>query len=333
MSLARPTTCAAVMVVLSALALSPHLALAQPAPRPARHPDEAGPDFAIQGEYAGQLDDGTPLGVQVMALGHGRFRARAFVGGLPADGWDGTPPTAGEGTAVDGVVELVGQHGSGRIADGVMTLADSSGQVVGRLPRIERASPTLGARPPDDARVLFDGTHKEHFTGGRVMEDGSLTTGVRTVDSFGDMRLHLEFKVPFMPGHRGQDRGNSGVYLQERYEVQILDSFGLDPRDNECGALYGLRAPNINASLPPLTWQTYDIHFRAARFDEAGERTAPAMITVRHNGVRIHEDFELPHESPRGRAETGGRGPIYLQFHLCPVEFRNIWLVEPTDDE
>jgi hypothetical protein len=130
-----------------------------------------------------------------------------------------------------------------------------------------------------------------------------------------------------MPLARGQARGNSGVYIQKRYEVQILDSFGLRGADNECGGLYKQRAPLLNMSFPPLIWQTYDIDFTAARFDAAGKKTANARITVRQNGVVIHDNIEITAKTGGGSVEGPDPLPIKLQDHGNLVHFRNIWIV------
>ncbi len=152
---------------------------------------------------------------------------------------------------------------------------------------------------------------------------------IRSKRSFEDHRIHLEFRTPFMPEARGQGRGNSGVYVQGSYEVQVLDSFGLEGRDNECGGIYKVSVPRINMCAPPLQWQTYDITFRAPRFDAQGNKTEDARITVLHNGVSIHDDVTLP--GPTGGSldrNIGEPGPLYLQDHGNPVRFRNIWIEE-----
>ena len=131
-----------------------------------------------------------------------------------------------------------------------------------------------------------------------------------------------------MPNDRGQARGNSGVYVQSRYEVQVLDSFGLEGKDNECGGIYSVGAPRVNMCYPPLTWQTYDIDFRAARYDSEGKKTENARVTVRHNGVLIHHDVELPKHTPGRHAEAPEPDGLFLQDHGNPVVFRNIWVVE-----
>jgi hypothetical protein len=154
---------------------------------------------------------------------------------------------------------------------------------------------------------------------------GSIVTKKKSTD----FKLHLEFRTPFMPEARGQDRGNSGVYLQGRYEVQILDSYGLEGRDNECGGIYKVGGPRVNMCAAPMQWQTYDITFHAPRFDNNGRKKEEACVTVYHNGVKIHDKVEIP--KPTGGALDNNvtqPGGIYLQDHGNPVQFRNIWLVE-----
>jgi len=180
----------------------------------------------------------------------------------------------------------------------------------------------LNANDPDDKKVkwrIVDG----------AMEVKAGTGSIVTKRKFKDFKLHIEFRTPFMPDARGQGRGNSGVYLQGRYEVQVLDSYGLEGKDNECGGIYKVGAPLVNMCLPPGQWQTYDMTFRAPRFNAAGEKTGNAVVTVKHNGVTIHDERPIP--GPTGgaldnnAAEPGG---IYLQDHGNPVQFRNVWVVE-----
>jgi len=153
-----------------------------------------------------------------------------------------------------------------------------------------------------------------------------------TKRKFKDFKLHLEFRTSFMPAARGQSRGNSGVYLQGRYEVQILDSYGLKARHNECGGVYEIGTPLVNMCAPPLQWQTYDITFQAPRFDAAGKKVSDAQVSVVHNGVTIHDNLVVPRPTTlaldNNVSEPGG---ICLQDHGNEVQFRNIWLVERFD--
>jgi hypothetical protein len=189
----------------------------------------------------------------------------------------------------------------------------------------------MGAKSPRGAVVLFDGTTAKHFKGGRL-EGKVLREGVTSFRNFGDYHLHMEFKLNYAPTARGQGRSNSGVYMQGRYEVQILDSFGLAGKNNECGGIYEIRDPDLNMCLPPLAWQTYDIDFTAAVYDKAGKKTANARISVRHNGVLIHKNAELPRSTRASPVKEGFEpGPIYIQNHGNPLHFRNIWLVEKRE--
>ncbi|MCA8988249.1 MAG: DUF1080 domain-containing protein, partial [Planctomycetaceae bacterium] len=181
---------------------------------------------------------------------------------------------------------------------------------------------------PQNALILFGGAENELWKNMKVTEDGLLQEGCETVDNFGDFHLHLEFRLPYKPLGEGQDRGNSGVYLQRRYEVQVLDSFGDPLAFNHCGAIYRVRTPDQNMSLPPLTWQTYDIDFRAARFDDEGNKTEDMKIRVLHNGVPIHDAVEIPTKTGAGKPEGPEPLTILLQDHGNPVRYQNIWMVK-----
>ncbi len=295
-------------------------------------PAEGGIEFALQGEYLGEVerdDVPTKFGVQVIALGGGKFHAVGYWGGLPGAGWDRSERPEAEGKLEGGQLKIEADSGMAVIKAGKILIYDNSGEQVGQLKKIERPSPTLGKKPPEGAVVLFDGTSTDQFVKGRMTDDGLLMEGAVTKARFGSCLLHLEFRTPFMPCARGQGRGNSGCYVQGRYEVQILDSFGLEGRDNECGGIYRVRAPNVNMCLPPLSWQTYDIEFTAAEYDKQGKKVKPARMTVYHNGVLIHKDVELPGSTPGNILPEGLEpGPLYLQNHGCPVRFRNIWVLE-----
>ena len=293
----------------------------------------AGPDFAVQGEYTGELPDPDggklKIGVQVIALGDGKFRSVGYHGGLPGDGWqksDGKHTV--DGKTENGVTVLKGENHEGRIKDGVLTVVTSSGETVGQLNKVERKSPTLGAKPAAGAVVLFDGTNTDKFEGGKMTPEGWLEVGARSKQSFGSFQLHIEFRTPFMPTAEGQARGNSGVFLHECYEFQVLDSFGLEGKDNECGGFYSIAEPKVNMCFPPLSWQTYDFDFTAPKFDADGKKMVNARVTLRHNGVAIFDDFEIPKLNPGGRPNEGPTGPLMLQNHGNPVVYRNIWVVE-----
>jgi hypothetical protein len=304
-------------------------------------PAEAGPDFAVQGEYEGDLG-GQKVGAQVIAQGSGKFHGVLYHGGLPGADWE--PPQQKDeydGLTEGDVTTFKGKDGTGKIRGGVLTLIDSSGGEVAELKKVARRSATIGMAPSAGAVVLFDGTSLDQFKGGQLTADGLLTVGtlkdgkvVRgdlvSKESFGDFTLHLEFRTPFMPTATGQARGNSGVYLQNRYECQVLDSFGLSGENNECGGFYKVKAPSVNMCFPPLAWQTYDIVFTAPQIDNENKKVKNARVTVRQNGVTIHEDLELPGLTPGGEKQEAVAGPFKLQDHGNPVMFRNIWVVKKS---
>ncbi len=290
---------------------------------PFTDPNSAGPDYSVQGEYTGDN-----CAAQVIALGGGKFHVVGWRHGLP-----------GAADEVEKIVEMDG----GREGDKVVLTGSSwkgeilpSGELTGtndegkswQLKRVVRTSPTAGAKPPAGAAILFDGSNADAWLGGRMTDDHLLWMGAKSKQAFGDCTLHVEFRLAFMPEARGQGRSNSGVYVQDRYEVQVLDSFGLKGENNECGGIYTVASPKVNMCFPPLTWQTYDIEFEAARFDADGKKTRNAVMTVKHNGVLIHDHVEVPHTTTSvGRAEGAEPGPIQLQNHGCPVVYRNIWVV------
>ncbi|HTU25024.1 MAG TPA: DUF1080 domain-containing protein, partial [Pirellulales bacterium] len=138
-------------------------------------------------------------------------------------------------------------------------------------------------------------------------------------------------RLPYMPKARSQGRGNSGCYMQGRYEVQVLDSFGLDEADNGCAGIYSIKAPDQNVCFPPGAWQTYDIDFTAAEYKD-GQKVKDPIITVKENGVPVQRKVPLPHATPGGPLAAGeGPGPLYLQDHGNPVRFRNIWFVPKAE--
>jgi hypothetical protein len=200
-------------------------------------------------------------------------------------------------------------------------------------------------RPPSDAIVLFDGTDLSAFrsakTGGPApwkVENGYLEVVkdsgyIETKEAFGDIQLHVEFQTPTPPVDKGQGRGNSGLYIMERYEVQVLDSYDNQTYpDGQAAALYGQYPPLVNASLPPGTWQVYDIVFEAPRFDAQGKAVTPARVTVFQNGVLVQHATE--YTGPTGHKVRppykahAAKLPLRIQDHSNPVRFRNIWVRE-----
>jgi hypothetical protein len=286
-------------------------------------PEKAGPDYAVQGEYVGDR-----AGAQVVALGNGKFRVTGWANGLPGAVDDAEKKDSVDAQRVGEKVVFQGNGFIGSIEGDTITARDDEGKTY-TLKKTVRHSSTEGAKPPEGATVLFDGSAADAFEGGKVDPQGLLTGGTKTKKAFGSFTLHAEFRTPFMPLARGQGRGNSGVYLQNRYECQVLDSFGLVGEDNECGGIYHLLKPRLNMCYPPLTWQTYDIDFQAAQFDPAGAKTKNAVVTVKHNGVLIHDHREIKETTGgAGLKETPEPGPIALQNHGNPVFYRNIWILE-----
>jgi hypothetical protein len=313
-------------------------------------------DFKFQGEYVGAVKGSDKLGCQVIALGEGQFQAVVLPGGLPGDGWSGKEkilmagkcegesahftaatgqrrylaqaPDAFSATAKfppagqkDYTAVIIGDTMTGKTADGREFL----------LRKSTRRSPTLGMKAPAAAIVLFDGSKTDAWRGGRLDKDhGILNTDghdIVTKRKFNNYTMHLEFMLPYRPAARGQGRGNSGFYQVQLYEVQILDSFGLDGLNNECAGIYSQVAPKVNMCFPPLTWQTYDVVFTNAVRSESG-RMIDARITLRHNGVVVHDNVPIrPTPGGRDQKEAGTPGPIMLQGHGNPLQFRNIWIL------
>lgn len=251
---------------------------------------------------------------------------------------------------------MEGQKGQG---NGAQTRLELSGMT--------RSSLTLLAPPPPGAIALIPYERDNPFVGGGApfletdaalsrtskqkreagpsmsewknqnwipMRDGSVQVNGGdnfSTREFGDIKMHVEFMTPLKPEARGQERGNSGVYLQERYEVQVLDSFGLDQQDNDAGGLYKTSKPLVNAGLPPGQWQTYDITFRAPRLYTDGSVQKLGRITVALNGVVIQDNVEVPHQTGGGAEGFAAKAPIKLQDHGNPVRYRNMWVQELKD--
>ncbi|MDP6539518.1 MAG: DUF1080 domain-containing protein [Planctomycetota bacterium] len=202
---------------------------------------------------------------------------------------------------------------------------------------------TPGATPsaaPSDAVVLFDGSGLEQWSAGNgsaarwKLDDGAMEVNgsgsIQTREAFGDCQVHLEWATPAEVKGDSQGRGNSGLFLMGRYEIQVLDSFeNRTYADGQAAALYGQRPPLVNACRPPGVWQTYDVVFRAPRFAD-GELVSPARATVFHNGVLVQDAEPLigatTHRAVAKYAPHADEGPISLQDHGNPVRYRNIWV-------
>lgn len=196
---------------------------------------------------------------------------------------------------------------------------------------------TASEQPPADAVVLFDGKDLSRWalTGsdkpaGWKIQNGYVevngTGNISTRQEFSSYQLHLEFWLPLMKDSSGQGRSNSGVYNLSRYEVQVLDSYGLESKWDDCGGVYKVAVPLVNACRPPEHWQSYDIIFHAPTFDSDGKKTGNAKLTVLHNGVLIHNNVDVPGPTVGGIEPEAAAGPLMLQDHGCAVRFRNIWL-------
>ena len=223
-----------------------------------------------------------------------------------------------------------------------------------KLAKAADGKDTPSTPAPSGAIVLFDGKSLDAFT----HRDGKSPAGWTLLSDLGAMqvkgndiitkqkfagkfKLHVEFRVPYMPKAAGQGRGNSGVYLQGRYEVQILDSYGLKSKNNDCGGIYTVAAPLVNACKAPTVWQSYDIDFQSPKGTD-GKVTEPGVVTVHHNGTLIHDKVRLvtkkgDKDVPVTNTTAGlggdptGPGPILLQNHGNPVQYRNVWLVPVKD--
>ena len=294
------------------------------------------------GEYAGEfvVDGKKGEGLaQVIAEGKGQYRA-VLMRGL----WK----TAKDARQVR--IELTGKVD----ADGNVPLEGKGwkGTLIGRKTLVAKAdkgsfdgkwtvrkSPTLAAKPPKGAIVLlpFEPAKEPNMDEWANKKWIPLTNGAMrvgrgsnfTVRKFGSVKLHIEFRCPYEPTRRGQGRGNSGVYLQKRYEVQVLESFGLASKSNDCGSIYKVANTKINACLPPLQWQTYDIEFSNAVIGPDGKAKTPPMMSVKHNGIETHKDQVLPGKTTAAAASgLTVKDSLMLQDHGNKVEYRNIWIVE-----
>lgn len=321
----------------------------------------AAADLSLMGDYEGQwtgapnghyFNINPPVAAQVINVRNGEYFLRIF----QEHDCRADPYFEGPGKLDGDVIRFDSNGWSGTITKDGMTGVSGQGShgpgIRFELKKVVRSSPTLGAKPPADALVLFDGSNFDqwqqgggkpvswHLLGNGAMEVRSAQSGeernrgiggdIQTKRNFGDCRIHLEFRYPVEPGKSGQGRGNSGFFFQQDYEVQILNSYGLQGYWNECGALYKTSPPRVNAARPPMEWQTYDIDYTASVWKD-GKRVSAPRITVRHNGVTIHQDEEIPHVTAHAfasrTAEPKGDGPIRLQDHGNAIQYRNVWVL------
>lgn len=289
----------------------------------------------LQGEYIGSISSwGGNWGGQIIVGKNSSYELSLMKGGLPGDGYEGNSPARKIQFLIDSngdTKELSMLDFSVSIKNGSLDILDSGGNKLGSLSKVTRASTTLGTKPPANAVILFSSGGINNFEGSSVDETGLLLGGGRSKEQFGDFHLHIEFLVSFLPDKTGQSRANSGIFLPNGLELQILDSFGLPGDNRDCGSIltstnFGqqLAQPLQNVSLPPLTWQTFDIDYTAAKFSSSGIREGNARISILHNGYSIHSNLELP-EQPSEKARSFGS--IGLQMR-DKVTFRNIWAVK-----
>lgn len=307
-------------------------------------------DYQAQGEYLYQKGD-MRFAVQVIALGKGKFDFVGYPGGFPGEGWIAKRVKvfysgAREGKVVtapctsfqilaqgDAILPLPEKNvGSKAILDVEKKTIDFVAPDGGirTAYKVERPNPALGAKAPEGATVLFDGKTVNLKEGYKLNEeDGTVWAEffTNTFEPDTPYHLHIEFLTTFRPNDRGQGRSNSGVYIAEAYECQVLDSFGLKGLNNECGGIYQAAAPAFNACRPPLTWQAYDIYFTPAKWAD-GKKVENARVTIKQNGQEIYKDLELKSNTPgcKGEPQQGEARGVYCQGHGNHVQYRNIWV-------
>lgn len=289
------------------------------------------------GQYQGQLQ-GHAVEALVIAQDPQFYRIALFPeqSGIGLPGFELQGFLLGETFGIAGYG--AGRNWTGIIEKNTLKLDAHYYGLAAELKKIERQPPSLGQRPPAEAVVLLayqagKPTRLDQWenTKWKLLDDGSVQVksgGNSTRRSFGDVTLHLEFRLPLERNKHFQNRANSGVFLNEIYEVQVLDSFGQIASKGDCGAIYDVYPPRVNASLPPEIWQCYDIIFTAPRVDDSGRVKSLPRMTVKHNGVLIQDDVEIPHPTANTKLPHEQRGPLSLQDHGSRVCYRNIWLVE-----
>jgi hypothetical protein len=304
-------------------------------------------DLALLGEFVGQVkeDDSasqenkakgkdrmrvsSTIALQLRPVGNDQFDGLAYVGGLPGQA----------GCKLKEVTRYIGRrNGDTLVLSGGKqaifvdvegcTLIDSQGRNVGRLDRTERISKSIDVRPPEGAIVIFDGKSTDQLSPGEFTDEGNLKHGAVIGPMAQDFDLHVEFKLPLMPDQLDQKRGNSGIYVQSRYECQVLDSFATMPAINSSGAIYEFKPADLNAALPPTVWQTYDIRFTAPRWNANAEKIRNARISSWLNGIQVQNEVEIKSQTGLGAKEEPTLLPTKLQNHHDAVQFRNVWMID-----
>jgi hypothetical protein len=304
----------------------------------------AADDLTFLGDWQGQ-----ELVAQVIPRGNHQFQVNL----LREFDKNAEPLIVVKADSRNGTLRFEQSGWRGTIRDGHFQVTDLN-EKTHQLRRVKRLSPTLNARAPKGAVILFDGSGFDHWepqvrhgTPSNIdweMDNGCMRVvptdkesrsghSLITKKSFEDFVLHLEFRLPLMADKTGQARANGGVTIEDAnwYELQILDSYGLEGKDNECGGLYKIAAPRVNMCRPPLQWQTYDIEFHAPRYNDSGDLIRPGAISVKHNGKQIHDAVRLPDSDNAKRRrrddpDSMRTGRIILHYHKDPIEYRNIWL-------
>lgn len=302
-----------------------------------------------EGTYRADRSQTTRATAKVILEGPGYYRvvmqAEPLASGTPGAQFEIYGVQQGTRVNLFGRANALQWHG--RIVGETLTADPGYYGISAELKKVMRKSPTEGLQAPAEAVVLLPYTPGKApdfsaWRGGawKPQEDGSLQCApgkgsITTRQNFGDMKLHLEFWLPLMAESFGQGRANSGVIINNIYEVQVLDSFGLVPSMGDCGSIYDQTRPRVNASLPPERWQTYDIVFRAPRMRPDGSVQEKGRVTVELNGVKVQDNVVIEgatagHE-PGKPPVNAATGPLHLQDHGNQVRYRNVWLVELKD--
>ncbi|MDO4569403.1 MAG: DUF1080 domain-containing protein [Planctomycetia bacterium] len=315
-------------------------------------------DFQAQGEYL-FVAGAKQFAVQVIADGKGKFTLVGYPGGFPGLGWllekrvriiyKGEVNETG-----DKVLFKVAYMENGEDYRKQLPIPEAQATATAELDiaqktvtfynpgvparvanAVEITSPTLGMKAPEGATLFYDGTSKDATNTDLIAnfrkineETGAMFSEfcTKNLEAGKPYYLHVEFMLSFMPNAKGQGRSNSGVYLNECYECQVLDSFGLHGENNECGGFYQQQRPFVNTCISPLKWQTYDFIVFPPKFDESGKKVENARVHVALNGVLIHDNLELKGHTPGRKGESPEPRGIYFQGHGNNVQYRNIWV-------